>query len=804
MLVGDAGGPAAVGRLGRPHRAGTSRSTARWFRGAGHALVGQPPRRASTARRCSPCSAARARSPQQPWFARDAVRTAATWAGAADAAADDALAPLGRAAATATTLEALAAGPDRDPAAGRSTSGWPTPRRAADADPAARCATPPSTPATAIADAARAILDEAERAAGLAPARRPAATLDRAAPRPAPLPAPAPPRADRGPRRARGGRATAEARPRLTGAYFEALLPRRPRPVGHATDPYERAKYDATLAALRRAARSRAACELGCSIGVLAARAGAALRRAARARRRADRRRRGPRAAGAARRTSRSRRRRCPRSCPAGRSTSSSPARSSTTSTRDRCSTRAARLAGGALAPGRRAARRPLGPATRDRTRCAATRSTRSSRATPGLRADRAERARALPPRRPGARGVSASICSSAAGRPGSPAARAYRDAGGDGAVVLARRRGRTALPAPAAVQGAAARRGASPTSCRSRTTAGTPSTTSTCAAARAPRARSRRRAASRSRAATSWPTTRCVLATGARPSAPAGARRRRPRRRTCCARSTTRWRCARWRSPRTRVVVVGSGFIGCEAAASLRARGRRVTLVEPGGRAAGGAARRRGRPRGSRAGCARRASTLRSAPSSRGIDAATCASRWPTAARSTADVVAARRRRAPATRRWPRDAGLALADGGEVAADARDAHLRPARAGRGDVRRAEHAVAGRRAARRALGRRAGPGRGRRARRRRAATRPGTAPGLLVDDRRAHAEVRGLGRRLRRGRVEPTSDGAFTRVRYRRDGRTVGVLAHERDDDYEARPAHAGGGGAVTRARPPP
>ena len=35
---------------------------------------------------------------QEPWFARDAVRTAATWAGAADAAADEAVRLLAAAA----------------------------------------------------------------------------------------------------------------------------------------------------------------------------------------------------------------------------------------------------------------------------------------------------------------------------------------------------------------------------------------------------------------------------------------------------------------------------------------------------------------------------------------------------------------------------------------------------------------------------------------------------------------------------------------------------------------------------------
>ena len=45
----------------------------------------------------------------------------------------------------------------------------------------------------------------------------------------------------------------------------------------------------------------------------------------------------------------------------------------------------------------------------------------------------------------------------------------------------------------------------------------------------------------------------------------------------TPCARSRTRWR---WPGAAVRRVVVGSGFIGCEAAASLAMRGVAVTLV--------------------------------------------------------------------------------------------------------------------------------------------------------------------------------------------------------------------------------
>jgi predicted TPR repeat methyltransferase len=58
------------------------------------------------------------------------------------------------------------------------------------------------------------------------------------------------------------------ARPRLTAPYFERLYADDPDPWRFETSPYERAKYDATIAALegRRYAKGL---EIGCSIGVL-------------------------------------------------------------------------------------------------------------------------------------------------------------------------------------------------------------------------------------------------------------------------------------------------------------------------------------------------------------------------------------------------------------------------------------------------------------------------------------------------------------------------------------------------------
>ncbi len=52
--------------------------------------------------------------------------------------------------------------------------------------------------------------------------------------------------------------------------HFEALYAARPDPWGLATSAYERAKYDATLAALPRARYGRGF-EIGCAIGVFTA-----------------------------------------------------------------------------------------------------------------------------------------------------------------------------------------------------------------------------------------------------------------------------------------------------------------------------------------------------------------------------------------------------------------------------------------------------------------------------------------------------------------------------------------------------
>ena len=60
------------------------------------------------------------------------------------------------------------------------------------------------------------------------------------------------------------------ARPRLTAEYFEDLYATDTDPWDFETSPYERRKYDATIAAL--AGRYEKGLEIGCSIGVLTAR----------------------------------------------------------------------------------------------------------------------------------------------------------------------------------------------------------------------------------------------------------------------------------------------------------------------------------------------------------------------------------------------------------------------------------------------------------------------------------------------------------------------------------------------------
>ena len=171
---------------------------------------------------------------QEPWFARDAVRTAATWAGAADAAADEAMRLLADAA-RAVDARAPRRRPHPRRAAARSSCGSPSGGRAR-ATPAPCGARTARTCAHAIADAAPRLLDEAARACG----SRPFATGGGARPRP-PRPravhAPAPPRPDRrARRRSRAGGGPVSVDP----ATFERMYREDEDPWGFATSAYER------------------------------------------------------------------------------------------------------------------------------------------------------------------------------------------------------------------------------------------------------------------------------------------------------------------------------------------------------------------------------------------------------------------------------------------------------------------------------------------------------------------------------------------------------------------------------------
>jgi alkylation response protein AidB-like acyl-CoA dehydrogenase len=112
----------------------------------------------------------------QPWFARDALRTAASWAGMADTAVAAALTGL-RARPRNGDLEALAAG--RILTAQRTIDVWLAAASAAMDDSAADLAQIALHGRAAIAESCRTLLDEAARACGSHPFAT-AGTLDRA------------------------------------------------------------------------------------------------------------------------------------------------------------------------------------------------------------------------------------------------------------------------------------------------------------------------------------------------------------------------------------------------------------------------------------------------------------------------------------------------------------------------------------------------------------------------------------------------------------------------------------------------
>jgi NADPH-dependent 2,4-dienoyl-CoA reductase/sulfur reductase-like enzyme len=240
---------------------------------------------------------------------------------------------------------------------------------------------------------------------------------------------------------------------------------------------------------------------------------------------------------------------------------------------------------------------------------------------------------------------------------------------------------------------------------------------------------------------------------------------------------------------PGTRVVVVGSGFIGCEAAASLARRGAAVTLVsdEPAPQAG-----RLGDEVGARlAGwLADEGVTLRMGSAVQRFTRATTGAGAllvvPEAGPEVAaDVVVLGAGIAPRDE-LARAAGLALGpDDRHVRVDATMAASAPGVWAAGDVTVAEHAVAGRHlhvehwGDALAHGEVAG-----RSMAGEADARWDTVPGFwsTIGDRALKYAAWGDGHDA----VEVTDHGAgaFT-ARYRSDGRLVGVLTHERDGDYE-------------------
>ena len=195
---------------------------------------------------------------------RDAVRTAATWAGAADAAADEAVRLLATRPEP-TELERLAAGRIR---AEQGTIGlWLAEggRRRRRRHPAARGR---RVPAARRSLPRRRACSTRRRAPAARTRSRPAAALDRAR-RDLELfmlqHRLDPHRRARRRSRARGGPVSVDP------ATFERMYREDEDPWGFGTSAYEAAKYDRTIAALGDR-RFHRALELGCSIGVLTAR----------------------------------------------------------------------------------------------------------------------------------------------------------------------------------------------------------------------------------------------------------------------------------------------------------------------------------------------------------------------------------------------------------------------------------------------------------------------------------------------------------------------------------------------------
>jgi 3-phenylpropionate/trans-cinnamate dioxygenase ferredoxin reductase component len=245
-----------------------------------------------------------------------------------------------------------------------------------------------------------------------------------------------------------------------------------------------------------------------------------------------------------------------------------------------------------------------------------------------------------------------------------------------------------------------------------------------------------------------------------------------------------------------SRAVVVGSGFIGCEAAASLRIRGLSVALVSEEAAPQTG---RLGPEAGERldgwlreAGVTPHYETTLTAIE-RGDDGLVVV--LEDGEPLHADLVLLASGVRPVTA-LAESAGLELAEGGEIPADAR---MRTAAAGVlacGDCCRAEHALAGRPLHVEHWGDALAQG----------AIAGATAAGGDATWRDVPGFWSTIGTRTLKYaawgdgydsvRLSEGDDGEFT-AWYEREGRCVGVLTHQRDEDYEQGRERIAAGGAL-------
>ena len=185
---------------------------------------------------------------REPYFGRDAIRTAACWAGLVDAVREEALAALAQRPAD-DDLSALAAG-RMVSAAGTIDAWFERAAAAVEADPGAPAVDLSVALRAAVETAARLTVDQAVRAAGSRPLAAGRAPGPRP-PRPGAVPEPAPAGPAAGQARPQGpGGVSAPPGARLERAYFDDLYRRDPDPWDFATSDYERDKYADSLAAL--------------------------------------------------------------------------------------------------------------------------------------------------------------------------------------------------------------------------------------------------------------------------------------------------------------------------------------------------------------------------------------------------------------------------------------------------------------------------------------------------------------------------------------------------------------------------